>query len=69
MSKRTMTFDLTEREADVLNKLCERKGLSKTDLMREALCTYHAIYILRRRGDNSVLVCWKAEEKSDQQIP
>ncbi len=41
--KRTMTLNLSGKEMDVLEKLCSRKGLSKTALLRQALRLYQSI--------------------------
>ena len=43
MSKRTMTLNLTDREMQVLDELCAKKGLNKTALMRQALRLYQAV--------------------------
>ena len=43
MSKRTMTLNLTEKEMQVLDELCTRKGLNKTALLRQALRLYQTV--------------------------
>jgi hypothetical protein len=43
MSKRTMTLNLTEKEMQVLDELCARKGLNKTALLRQALRLYQTV--------------------------
>ena len=42
-AKRTMTLNLTVGEMEVLAALSEKKGLSKTALLRQALHMYQAI--------------------------
>jgi len=43
MSKRTMTLNLTEKEMQVLDELCAKKGLNKTALLRQALRLYQTV--------------------------
>ena len=42
-SKRTMTLNLADSEMAALEKLSERKGLSKTAIIRQALRLYQAV--------------------------
>ncbi len=51
MSKKTMTLNLTAAEMDVLEALCEKKDLSKTVLMRQALRLYQRIEERLEKGD------------------
>ena len=53
--KRTMTLNLSEREMDVLERLCDRKGLSKTALLRQALRLYQSIDERLERGEKLYL--------------
>jgi len=41
--KKTMTLNLTEGEMQVIEELCERKGLSKTALVRQSLRLFKSI--------------------------
>ena len=43
MAKKTMTLNLTDAELLVLQSLAEKKGLSKTALMRQALRLYQSV--------------------------
>lgn len=43
MEKRTMTLNLNAQEMAVVDRLSERKGLSKTALVRQALRLYQSI--------------------------
>lgn len=49
--KRTMTLNLTEAEMEVLTALSEKKELSKTALLRQALRMYQAIETRLERGN------------------
>lgn len=43
MARKTMTLNLTDAEMNVLEALCEKKDLSKTVLMRQALRLYQRV--------------------------
>ncbi len=49
--KRTMTLNLSDREMVVLEHLAEEKGLSKTQLVRQALRLYQSVVERIERGD------------------
>lgn len=42
-SKKTMTLNLTDAEMQALDQLSERKDLSKTAVLRQALRLYQAV--------------------------
>jgi hypothetical protein len=65
MSKRTMTLNLTDEEMQVLEDLCEKKGLSKTALLRQALRMYQAIDSRLERGDKLMVENEKLAEKTE----
>lgn len=65
MSKRTMTLNLTEREMQVLDDLCAKKGLNKTALLRQALRLYQAVDIRLERGDKLVFENDETKSKSE----
>jgi len=65
MSKRTMTLNLTEREMQVLNDLCAKKGLNKTAVLRQALRLYQAVDCRLEQGDKLVLENDETKEKSE----
>ena len=50
-AKRTMTLNLTQAEMEVLEALCEKKDLSKTALLRQALRIYQVIEARLESGD------------------
>ncbi len=43
MSKKTMTLNLTEPEMSALEALCEKKQMSKTQLVRQAIRLYQKV--------------------------
>ncbi len=49
--KRTMTLNLSDREMVVLEHLAGEKGLSKTQLVRQALRLYQSVVERIERGD------------------
>ncbi len=50
-TKKTMTLNLSEAEMRVLEELCERKQLSKTALLRQALRLYQLVEVRLERGE------------------
>lgn len=42
-TKKTMTLNLTDAEMSVLEELCDKKDLSKTAVLRQALRLYQAV--------------------------
>lgn len=51
MSKRTMTLNLTDAEMKAVEDLCNRKDLSKTAVIRQALRLYQTVELRLERGD------------------
>ena len=49
--KRTMTLNLSANEMDIVGKLADEKGLSKTALVRQALRLYQSISDRIERGE------------------
>lgn len=64
MIKRTMTLNLTDREMQVLDELCRKKGLNKTALMRQSLRLYQAVDTRLEQGDKLVFENDEKKEKS-----
>lgn len=50
-SKRTMTLNLTDAEMSALEQLCEKKDLSKTAVLRQALRLYQMVEVRVERGE------------------
>ncbi len=65
MSKRTMTLNLTEGEMQALEKLCVKKGLNKTAVMRQALRLYQAVDARVERGEKLLFENDKTNEKAE----
>lgn len=49
--KKTMTLNLDPREMNILEKLANKKGLSKTALIKQALRTYQALELRLEKGE------------------
>ena len=65
MTKRTMTLNLTEAEMKVLEALCEKKDLSKTSLLRQALRLYQLVEKRLEDGGKLFFEDEKTKEKSE----
>ena len=64
-NKKTMTFNLTEAEMDVLEALSEKRDLSKTALLRQALRMYQVIEARLKNGDKLFFEDEKTKEKAE----
>lgn len=64
-AKRTMTLNLTDAEMLALEDLCERKDLSKTALLRQALRLYQLVEARIERGDKLFFEDEKTKEKAE----
>lgn len=65
MSKKTMTLNLTEAEMAVLEELCEKKDLSKTVLLRQALRLYQRVEERLEKGDKLFFEDESSKEKAE----
>lgn len=65
MSKRTMTLNLSEKEMQVLDELCAKKGLNKTALMRQALRLYQAVDKRLEQGEKLIFESVDKTEKAE----
>lgn len=63
--KKTMTLNLTETEMLVLKELSERKDLSKTALVRQALRMYQVVEARLERGDKLFFENDQTKEKAE----
>lgn len=61
-TKRAMTLNLSPREMDALNELAERKEISKTAVIRQALRFYQMVEIRIEQGEK-VFIENEAEDK------
>ena len=64
-TKKTMTLNLTEAEMQVLGSLSEKKDLSKTALLRQALRMYQMIEARLENGDKLFFEDEKTKEKAE----
>jgi Ribbon-helix-helix protein, copG family len=51
MERRQMTLILSDKEMDLLDDLSERRGMSKTALVRQALRLYQSVTERIERGE------------------
>ena len=68
MTKRTMTLNLSDAEMQVLEDLCEKKSLSKTALLRQALRLYQAVDARIERGDKLLFENEDGKEKAELMV-
>lgn len=64
-AKKTMTLNLTDAEMRVLEELCEKKDLSKTALLRQALRLYQLVETRVEKGDKLFFEDDKTKEKAE----
>jgi hypothetical protein len=64
-AKRTMTLNLTDAEMSVLEDLCDKKDLSKTALLRQALRLYQAVETRVDRGSKLFFENEQTKEKAE----
>lgn len=65
LTKRTMTLNLTDAEMRALDELSERKDLSKTAVLRQALRLYQTIEARLERGEKLLFENDTTKEKSE----
>lgn len=65
MSKKTMTLNLTEAEMAVLEELCDKKDLSKTVLLGQALRLYQRVEERLEKGDKLFFEDEASKEKAE----
>lgn len=68
MDKRTMTLNLSAQEMDVVEKLADEKGLSKTALLRQALRLYQSISDRLDRGEKVFFEDPATKEKAELMV-
>ncbi len=67
-NKRTMTLNLSEREMDIIEKLADEKGLSKTALLRQALRLYQSISDRLENGEKVYFEHPRTKEKAELMV-
>ena len=65
MAKKTMTLNLSEEEMAALERLCEKKDLSKTALVRQALRLYQRVEERLEKGDKLFFEHEASKEKAE----
>ena len=66
--KRTMTLNLSDLEMRILEQLAVEKGLSKTQLVRQALRLYQTVVERLERGDKLFFEDSKKTEKAELMV-
>lgn len=68
MTKRTMTLNLNPAEMSALESLCERKGMSKTALLRQALRLYQSVDERLERGEKVFVEDPRSKDKAELMV-
>lgn len=66
--KKTMTLNLSGHEMDVLDRLAEEKGLSKTALVRQALRLYQSVTDRLEKGEKVFVEHPDTKEKAELMV-
>jgi hypothetical protein len=66
--KRTMTLNLTDAEMNVLEQLSERKEMSKTAVLRQALRLYQMLDIRLAQGEKLFFERDLTKEKAELMV-
>ncbi len=64
-TKKAMTLNLTDQEMAVLEKMCDKKELSKTALIKQALRLYQLVDTRIEKGEKIYFEHEQTKEKSD----
>ena len=64
-AKKTMTLNLTDAEMQALDELCEKKDLSKTAVLRQALRLYQLVEMRVERGGKLFFEDENTKEKAE----
>ena len=67
-AKKTMTLNLSESEMRVLEELANRKDLSKTAVLRQALRLYQMVEERLSAGEKLVFEDEKAQKKAELMV-
>lgn len=66
--KKTMTLNLSGREMDVLDRLADERGLSKTALVRQALRLYQSVTERLDKGEKVFVEHPDTKEKAELMV-
>jgi predicted transcriptional regulator len=67
-TKKTMTLNLTDAEMAVLDELSEKKDLSKTAVLRQALRLYQMVNVRIDRGEKLFFEDEAKKEKAEVMV-
>lgn len=67
-AKKTMTLNLSDQEMVILERLAGEKGLSKTQLVRQALRLYQSVLERLERGDKLYIEDAEKAEKAELMV-
>ena len=67
-AKKTMTLNLSEAEMRVLDELANKKDLSKTAVLRQALRLYQMVEARLSAGEKLVFEDEKAQKKAELMV-
>jgi predicted transcriptional regulator len=67
-TKKTMTLNLTDTEMTVLDELSEKKDLSKTAVLRQALRLYQMVNVRLDRGEKLFFEDEAKKEKAEVMV-
>lgn len=68
IDKRTMTLNLSVHEMEIVEKLADDKGLSKTALVRQALRLYQTVTERLDRGEKLIVEDPATKEKAELMV-
>jgi predicted transcriptional regulator len=68
MERRQMTLMLSDREMDVLDQLAERRGMSKTALVRQALRLYQSVTERIEQGEKVFVENPSTKDKAELMV-
>lgn len=66
--KKTMTLNLTDTEMRVLQDLCDKKDLSKTAVLRQALRLYQLVDVRLQQGGKLFFEDETKKEKAELMV-
>jgi hypothetical protein len=68
VDRRQMTLNLNDKEMDLLDRLSERRGMSKTALVRQALRLYQSVTERIERGEKVFVEHPETKDKAELMV-
>jgi hypothetical protein len=65
MAKKTITLNLSSQEMEVVEQLCEKKGLSKTSLLKQSIRLYQMV---ESRIENGERLFFETDKKEKLEL-